>query len=65
MAGPVRSLNRVIVFRMKKLCIPGYLKCAEQRFRSDCANAQSDLNLCWAQMSEGTFYNFTTYFISF
>ena len=26
-----------------------------RRFWSDCANAQSDLNLCWAHMSNGTF----------
>ena len=31
-------------------------KCAQRRFRSDCANAQSDLNLRWAHMSEGTFF---------
>ena len=30
---------------MKKLCIPSY----------DFANAQADLNLRWAHMSDGTF----------
>ena len=46
---------RVFVVRMKKLCILGYPKCAQRRFWSDCANAQTDLNLRWAHMSEGTF----------
>ena len=40
---------------MKKLCILGYLKCAQWRFWSDCTNVQADLNLHWAQMSKGTF----------
>ena len=35
--------------------ILGYPKCAQWRFWSDCANAQADLNLRWAHMSEGTF----------
>ena len=48
------SLNRVIVVRMKILCNLGYPKCAQWRFRSDCANAQADLNLQWAQISGGT-----------
>ena len=46
-----RSLIRVFVVRMKKLCLLGYPKCAQWRFWSDCANAQSDLNLRWALMS--------------
>ena len=29
--------------------------CVQWRFRSACANAQADLNLRWAHMSEGTF----------
>ena len=33
----------------------GYQKCVMGRFLSDCANAQVDLNLRWAHMSEGTF----------
>ena len=40
---------------MKLLHILGYPKCAQWRFWSDCANAQSDLNLRWAPMSEGMF----------
>ena len=40
---------------MKNVCILDYPKCAQGRFWSDCADAQSDLNLRWAQMSEGTF----------
>ena len=49
-----RSLIRVSVVRMKKLH-HGYQKCAQRRFRSDCANTQSDLNLRWAHTYEGTF----------
>ena len=45
----------VFVVRIQKLCILGYPKCAQWRFWSDCANAQADLNLRWAHMSEGTF----------
>ena len=45
----------VFVVRIKKRCILGYSKCAQWRFWSDCANAQADLNLRWAHMSEGTF----------
>ena len=49
-----RSLNRVSIVRIKKFCILDYPKCAQQRFRLACANAQADLNLCWAHMSEGS-----------
>ena len=51
----LRSLIRVFVFRMKKLCILGYPKSAHWRFWSDCANVQADLNLRWAHRSDGTF----------
>ena len=40
---------------MQKHCILGYPKCAQWRFWSDCANAQSDLNLRWANISGCTF----------
>ena len=50
-----RSLIRVFVVYMKKLCSLCSLKCAQWRFWSDCATAQSDLNLRWAHLSEGTF----------
>ena len=40
---------------MKKLCILDYPKCVKWRFWSDCANAQADLNLRWAQMLDSTF----------
>ena len=36
--------------RVKKLSILGCPKCAQWRFWSDCANAQSDLNLHWAHL---------------
>ena len=50
-----RSLIRAFVVRKEELCVLGYPKCAQPRFCSDCANAQADLNLRWAHMSEGTF----------
>ena len=46
----------------KMFCILGDPKCAQWRFWSDCANAQADLNLRWAHMSEGTFSDDTAYF---
>ena len=49
-----RGLIRVLVGRMKKLCNSGLPKCAQWRFWSDCANAQSDLNIRWVIMSDGT-----------
>ena len=58
-----RSLIRAFVVRMKKLCILGYPKSAQRRFRSDCANAQSDLNLRWAHVSEGTFSDVTDHIV--
>ena len=54
-----RSLIKVFVVRMKKLCIPGYPKCVQGRFWSGCANVQADQNLRWAHMSEGTFWSVT------
>ena len=53
-----RSLIRVSVVRMKKLCLFGYPKCAQWRFWSDCANAQADLNLLWVHMSEDMLFFF-------
>ena len=50
---------------MKKLCILGYPKCAGWRFWSDCANAQSDLNLHWTHMFEGTFSDGTSHILFF
>ena len=49
-----RSLIRVVLVRMKKLCIFWYSKYPQWGFWSDCANAQSGLNLCWEHMSEGS-----------
>ena len=51
----LRSLIRVFEAHMKLLCVLGYPKCAQWIFRSDCASAQSDLNLLWTHMSAGTF----------
>ena len=53
-----RSLLRALVIRTKKLCVLGYPKCAERRFRSYSANAQADRNLCSAYMSD--LKNFST-----
>ena len=55
----IRTVWSEFIDRVKRLCILDYPKCARWRFRSDCANAQSDLNLRWAHMSEGTFSNIT------
>ena len=52
-----RSLIRVFVISMKKLCILGYPYCTLWRFWSDCKNVLTDLNLCWAHMPKGTFYD--------
>ena len=49
------AVSSVFVVRMKKRCILCYQKCVKWRVWSDCANAQSDLNLPWAHMSDGTF----------
>ena len=38
-------------------------KYAQWRFRSDCATAQSDLNLRWTHMSECTFPDFPVQFV--
>ena len=38
----------------KKLCVFAIQR-AHWKFWSDCVNAQADLNLRWAHMSEGTF----------
>ena len=59
--APPRSLIRGFFVRLKKLCIRGYTKCVQWRFWSDCANAQSDLNLHWARMSVGTFSDVMTH----
>ena len=54
-----RSLIRVFVVRMKN-CILGYPKCTQWRFLTDSANAQTDLSIRWAHMSEGKFSNVTS-----
>ena len=51
----IRAVWSVFVICMKKICILCYPKCDQWRFWSDCAFAQSDLNLHWSHMSEGTF----------
>ena len=48
----IPAVATVFVARLEEHCICGYLKCAQWRFRSDCAYAQSDLNRHWAHMSE-------------
>ena len=40
---------------LRVLVVLGFSKCAQRRFRSDCANAQADLNLCFAHASDVTF----------
>ena len=50
-----RSLIRIFIVRMTKLCIICNPKCVQWRFWSDCANAQADLNLRWTHISESMF----------
>ena len=57
------SVSRVFVVCMMKRSILGYLKCAQWRFWSDCANAQADLNLHWARMTDVTFSDVAALFI--
>ena len=53
----MRPTKIQINLRMKTLCIIGYPQAAQWRFWSDCADAQADLNLRLAHMSDGTFYD--------
>ena len=50
-----RSLTRS--FAGRNLVSQGYnvSSCVQRRLLSDCADAQADLSLCWAHMSEDTF----------
>ena len=59
-----RSVIRVFVVHMKKLCILSYPKCAQWKFWLYCANAQVVLNLRWAHMSKDTFSEVTGYFLT-
>ena len=54
----------VFVLGVMKLCFLGYTKYAQWRFWSDCANAQADLNLRWAHMSDGTLPDISDHIIS-
>ena len=56
---PAHSHSRIRVFVIcrKNHCILGYPKCAQRRFWSGCANAQADLNLRWAHMYKGRFFD--------
>ena len=53
----LKLYRHVFVMCIKRTLHPWLSKCIEWRFWSDCANtnAQADLNLCWAHISEGTF----------
>ena len=46
--GHPPSLIRVFAVRMKKAWVLSYPLSAQQRIRSDWADAQADLSLCWA-----------------
>ena len=63
---PAHSCSRIRVYivHMKKLCTLGYPKCTQWRFWSDCTNAQADLNLHWAHMTEGTLSDIAAFFYS-
>ena len=60
-----RSLIRVSVVRIKKRCILVNPKNTQRRFWSDCANAQTDLNLRWALMSRGMFSDVGAHLVFF
>ena len=60
-----RSLIRIFVVRMKKLCILGYPKHAQWRFWPDCADASADLSLRWALVQRYIFWRFGSYFRDF
>ena len=52
----LRSVVNVFVVWMKKLCSLGYPKSDQwNHVWLDCVNAQADLILVWAHVSEGTF----------
>ena len=55
-----RSMIRVVVVRMKNICLLDSPKFAQWSFWSDCVNVQFDLNLRWAHMSKGTFSDVAT-----
>ena len=64
------SQIRVFVVRLCKPSSLGYLLGAQRRLRSACADAQADLSLHWAHMSESTISDavspfFIYFFISF
>ena len=46
--GQMPSLIRVFAVHLKKACVLSYPLSAQRRLWSDWANAQADLNLCWA-----------------
>ena len=48
-----RNKKNINTFGLKKASYQEI--CIQQRFRSDCTNVQSDLNLCWVHLSENTF----------
>ena len=53
---PVHSRNLIRIFTCSIFDIQGYLRSSGQRrLRSNCADAQADLSLRWAHMSEGAF----------
>ena len=60
----MRRLIWAFVVRMEKFCMPGYPKCTQWRFWSDCANAQAELNVRWTHISDGKLsFNVMAHFI--
>ena len=51
----VKSNQRFVFVQWRNVVSLVYPNCAQGRFWSDCANAQSDLNLRWAHLSEDPF----------
>ena len=61
----LRSLIRI--FTGRNLDSRGYKvsSCGQRRLCSDCAEAQTDLNLHWAHMTKGTFSNVAAHIRSY
>ena len=52
-----RSLIRIFTGRILDSQGCKVSPCGQRRLKSDCADAQADLSLRWAHISEGTFFH--------
>ena len=65
MMPPIRLRESESSLSASRNCILSYPKCAQWRFRSDCANAQSDLNLSGCTLPKVRFMTFRLFFFFF